>query len=49
MKLFPEYINKRKEDEILKLRQTIFKLNSLYQSHISKSSSTSSADISIKN
>ncbi len=39
IKLFPEYLNKRKEDEILKLRQTIFKLKSLYDSHSLKSPS----------
>jgi len=36
IKLFPEYLQKRKEDEILKLKQTIYKLNALYKSHVDR-------------
>ena len=31
MKLFPEYLKKKQEDEMLKLKQIIFKLKALYQ------------------
>ncbi|CDW78910.1 UNKNOWN [Stylonychia lemnae] len=36
MKPLPEFLQKRKEDDIIKLKQTIFKLKALYQSHIDK-------------
>lgn len=33
MKFMPEYINKRREDEMLKLKQTVYKLKSLMKLH----------------
>ena len=36
MKFYPEYQNRKKEDEILMLKQMIFKLKALHQSHIDR-------------
>lgn len=33
LKFIPEYINKRREEELLKLKQTSFKLKALLNSH----------------
>jgi hypothetical protein len=34
MKLLPEMLSKKKDEDMLKLKSTIFKLKSLYESHI---------------
>lgn len=36
MKFIPEHVNKRREEEILKLKQTVFKLNALLKTHTTK-------------
>ena len=37
MKLLPEIFAKKKDEDTLKLKSTIFKLKSLYESHIKNS------------
>jgi hypothetical protein len=36
MKFIPEHVNKRREEEILKLKQMVFKLNALFKTHTTK-------------
>ncbi len=36
MKLIPEYINKRRDEDCLKIKQTVFKLKALMKAHIEK-------------
>jgi hypothetical protein len=36
MKLIPEYINKRRDEDCLKIKQTVFKLKALLKAHIEK-------------
>lgn len=36
MKLIPEYINKKRYEDCLKIKQTVFKLKALMKAHIEK-------------
>jgi len=43
MKLMPEYHNKKREEECLKLKQTVFKLKVLLRQHETKNAQEKSA------
>jgi hypothetical protein len=36
MKFIPEYLNKRRDEDCLKLKQTVFKLKALLKAHTDK-------------
>ena len=48
MKFLPEYKNKCREEEMIKLKQTVFKLKALLQNHVDKQAGNTPDSTNVK-